>query len=189
PCPASMSRCCTVAWAAADLASRATSWRVTSPPCIRTAASTTCTRRCWSIRPTSRRRCCATVRSAPRSNPRPRARSPWWAPAPSRGPGIGPRLMSGLVTGVLGFIGGYITRELADSGRDVTVLARTATPTPEMAYALRDQLGRYTVEVGSVEDLDGLVEVFGRVNPKDVVHCASSLEVANRHRAPHHALT
>ena len=97
--------------------------------------------------------------------------------------------MSVLVTGGLGFIGGYITRELADSGRDVTVLARTATPTPEMAYALRDQLGRYTVEMGSVEDLDGLVEVFGRVKPKVVVHCASNVEVANLYRDPYLAFT
>ena len=93
--------------------------------------------------------------------------------------------MSVLVTGGLGFIGGYVTRGLLDAGRDVIVLARSTTPTPEMAHALRDKAGKFAVEIGSVEDLDGLVDLFGRVRPKVVVHSASNVEVANLYRDPY----
>ena len=93
--------------------------------------------------------------------------------------------MSVLVTGGLGFIGGYVTRDLLDAGRGVTVLARSNTPTPEMAYALRDHAGKFAVEVGSVEDLDGLVDLFSRIRPKAVVHSASNVDVANLYRDPY----
>ena len=93
--------------------------------------------------------------------------------------------MSVLVTGGLGFIGGYITRGLLDAGYGVTVLARSKTPTPEMAYALRDHAGKFAVEVGSVEDLDGLVDLFSRIRPKAVVHSASNVDVANLYRDPY----
>jgi len=90
-----------------------------------------------------------------------------------------------LVTGGLGFIGGYVTRDLVDAERDVTVLARSTKPTPEIAYGLRDHLGRFAVEVGSVEDLDGLVDLFNRVEPQVVVHSASNVEVASLYRDPY----
>ena len=90
-----------------------------------------------------------------------------------------------LVTGGLGFIGGYVTRDLVDAARDVTVLARSAKPTPEIAYMLRDHHGRFAVEVASVEDLDALVDVFGRVKPAVVVHSASNVEVASLYRDPY----
>ena len=92
-----------------------------------------------------------------------------------------------LVTGGLGFIGGYITRDLAGAGREVVALARSESSTPEMSYALRDHLGSLAVEVGSVEDLAGLVEIFNRVRPKVVVHSASNVEVASLYRDPYRA--
>lgn len=93
--------------------------------------------------------------------------------------------MSVLVTGGLGFIGGYVTRDLVDAGREVTVLARSVTSTPEMDYALREHRGRFAVEVGSVEDLDGLVDLFGRVRPAVVVHSASNVDTVSLYRDPY----
>jgi len=90
-----------------------------------------------------------------------------------------------MVTGGLGFIGGYVTRALVDAGLNVAVLARSGTPTPEMAYALRDHTGRFAVEVGSVEDLTRLVDIFSRLRPKVVVHSASNVEVASLYRDPY----
>src|SRR5438309_9390575 len=93
--------------------------------------------------------------------------------------------MSVLVTGGLGFIGGYVTRDLLDAGYGVTVLARSKTPTPEIAYALRDHAGKFAVEVGSVEDLDGLVELFSRIRPEAGVRSASTVDIASLYRDPY----
>ena len=90
-----------------------------------------------------------------------------------------------LVTGGLGFIGGYVTLALLDQGRDVVVLARKARPTPEIAFLLRDQTDRFSTEVGSVEDLEQLVEIFTRVRPAVVVHSASNVEVASLFHDPY----
>ena len=92
-----------------------------------------------------------------------------------------------LVTGGLGFIGAYVTRALIDSGRNVVVLARSASPTPEIEYLLRDHSAGFTREVASVEDLSQLLECFGRFRPKVVVHAASNVEVAALFRDPFRA--
>jgi nucleoside-diphosphate-sugar epimerase len=92
-----------------------------------------------------------------------------------------------LITGGFGFIGGYITRALVEAGREVVVLARTTTPTPEIEYLLRDHAGGFAVEVGSVEELPQLVEIFARLKPRVVIHAASNVEVAALFRDPYRA--
>ena len=92
-----------------------------------------------------------------------------------------------LVTGGLGFIGGYVTRALVEAGREVVALARTARATPEIDYLLRDHDGKFTVEVGSVEELPQLVEIFGRLKPTVVIHAASNVEVSALFRDPYRA--
>jgi UDP-glucose 4-epimerase len=90
-----------------------------------------------------------------------------------------------LITGGFGFIGGYITRALLDAGREVTVLARKKEPTAEISYVLRRHPLGFAAEVGSVEDLDQLVEIFSRVRPAAVVHSASNVEVASLFHDPY----
>jgi UDP-glucose 4-epimerase len=92
-----------------------------------------------------------------------------------------------LVTGGFGFIGGYVTHALVQAGRDVVVLARSDRPGPEIEYVLDDQAGRYGVEVGSVEDLPLLLEIFERLQPDVVVHAASNVEVTALFRDPYRA--
>jgi nucleoside-diphosphate-sugar epimerase len=92
-----------------------------------------------------------------------------------------------VVTGGLGFIGGYVTRALVELGRDVVVVTRGRPATPDMQFALRDCAGGYATEIASVEDLPQLLEVFGRLRPKIVVHAASNVDVADLHRDPFRA--
>ncbi len=54
-----------------------------------------------------------------------------------------------------------------------------------MQFVLRDHAERFATEVGSVEDLRALVEIFGRVRPATVVHAASNVEVAKLFRDPY----
>jgi nucleoside-diphosphate-sugar epimerase len=90
-----------------------------------------------------------------------------------------------LVTGGSGFIGGYITRELVDLGRHVTVLTRGASATPDMRHVLKGHAERFATEIGSVEDLPALLATFARVRPATVVHAASNVEVAKLFRDPY----
>jgi len=92
-----------------------------------------------------------------------------------------------LVTGGFGFIGGYITRALLDAGHEVTVLARSNEPAPEISYVLRRHTPGFAVEVGSVEELPQLIEIFGRVKPGVVVHAASNVDVTALFRDPYRA--
>jgi nucleoside-diphosphate-sugar epimerase len=92
-----------------------------------------------------------------------------------------------VVTGGLGFIGGYVTRALVEQGRDVVVLTRGHPATSDMQFALSDYADRYATETASVEDLPQLLNVFGRLRPKTVVHAASNVEVAALYRDPYRA--
>jgi UDP-glucose 4-epimerase len=95
--------------------------------------------------------------------------------------------LSILVTGGLGFIGGYVVRELAEDGQDVIALTRGMTTSPDMQFVLRGS--RFKTETGSVEDLDALVALFGRVRPAAVVHSASNVDVAALFHDPYRAFT
>jgi nucleoside-diphosphate-sugar epimerase len=92
-----------------------------------------------------------------------------------------------LVTGGLGFIGAYVTKALVEAGREVVALARSGAPTPEIAYLLREHSGKFSVEVGSVEELPQLLEIFGRLKPRVVIHAASNVEVTALFRDPYRA--
>jgi nucleoside-diphosphate-sugar epimerase len=92
-----------------------------------------------------------------------------------------------VVTGGLGFIGGYVTRALVEMGRDVVVVTRGHSATPDMQFALRSCAGGYAIEIASVEDLSQLLDVFGRLHPKTVVHAASNVEVADLYHDPYRA--
>jgi nucleoside-diphosphate-sugar epimerase len=56
-----------------------------------------------------------------------------------------------------------------------------------MQFALRGVAGGYATEVASVEDLPRLLEVFGRIRPRTVVHAASNVDVADLYHDPYRA--
>ncbi len=80
-----------------------------------------------------------------------------------------------------------MTRTLVDSGRDVMVVARSRSPTPEIEYLLREHSHGFTPAVASVENLPQMRESFGRFKPNVVVHAASNVEVAALYRDPFRA--
>jgi nucleoside-diphosphate-sugar epimerase len=90
-----------------------------------------------------------------------------------------------LITGGAGFIGSYVTRELVDQGRAVTVLTRGRPTTPDMRFVLRDHAKRFATEIASVEDLPALFATFERVRPAIVVHSASNVEVTKLFHDPY----
>jgi UDP-glucose 4-epimerase len=90
-----------------------------------------------------------------------------------------------VVTGGFGFIGACITRALVQQERQVVVLTRGRPATPDNQYVLRDCGGGYATEIASVEDLPRLVDVFGRVHPKVVVHAAGNVDVAALYSDPY----
>src|ERR1700730_4035949 len=103
----------------------------------------------------------------------------------------GPELTAGeaagpvLITGGAGFLGGYITRELVDLGRQVTVLTRGLSATPDMRHVLKDHAASFATETASVEDLPALLVTLARGRPATVVHAASNVEVATLYRDPY----
>lgn len=89
-----------------------------------------------------------------------------------------------LVTGGFGFIGSYITRELARRGREIVVFSRSQ-PSPETTCVLADAPRAALQELGSVEDLPRLVEVVQRHGPSVIVHAAANVDTRQLLASPY----
>ncbi len=88
-----------------------------------------------------------------------------------------------LVLGGTGFIGGYVARTLAASGRKVIAYAR-GRPSPEMEEILGQEPRRLTVTAGSIDNLPGLLATVEQIKPSAIVHVAANVDVPALLRDP-----
>jgi nucleoside-diphosphate-sugar epimerase len=80
-----------------------------------------------------------------------------------------------LVTGGAGFVGSYVCRALADSGREVC--AFDIRPfTPEGQFVLGQQRKRVLLEQGSIDDVARFLDIVATFEPSEIVHMAMILD-------------
>jgi nucleoside-diphosphate-sugar epimerase len=82
-----------------------------------------------------------------------------------------------LVTGGAGFIGGHLVQALLDTGRTVVVLD-VRDFIPEARFAVGDDAGGVTVELGSIGDRARVLDVARTHRPDEIVHMGMILDPA-----------